>query len=819
MASQRKAITPPKEGPRPSQQGLARPPNAKVRHHLQINIKTIEITEPAAPSAPPSEPSEPSIHTKCLCCGASFQHPPWAVRVKCLKCHTHQWLGSVANYRAPQITVPISYHRLKGAISSSRDASYKQVDILLSTSFSSYSSLNTSFLLDRSKDPGTNSPNLNFNEIKKFYGLLEALDTRGPLFNLLVSALHALRYPPPVLSYKNMNFILIILECPLLYQSISGINPSQQCKSVSFDILKRVFGLISNMDVRSQQILCRWWSRLPLHELQTKVNLFNLYITFNLNRFIAHMDKPASPTDPLPRDKDACLKDLLNTTNLLSDLGLKSKTARRQNKISISQYNDDWFIKSVCRCMSILFVANRNRLRISNFYNNLVDFIDLKEDFDVWQFTRMQRQNDHTPSDENLTLEVLRMTSNANYLNPNFTFCTYPFLISLGSKISILEHEARKAMGQIAELAFLSSIADNGKKRKDIFFNLRVRRSHLTLDSLVQIQKNPKDVRKSLKVEFINEQGVDGGGLKKEWFLLISKELFDPKRGLFTYDNEAGLAFFPLSKPDAHELKLYFLVGVIVGMAIYNSMILDIKFPLLVYNKLMDQKVTIEDFAQIEPTSAAQLRKLLKTTGVDTLGLYFETTYKDSHGIVQTTELVRGGAHLLVSDDNKFDYVAKYISFFLADAIKEKFSQFYLGFKLVMNSNSLALFTPQEIQTVLVGDDCDKQIDIDTLKEITLYKNCSGQDEIIIWFWRFFSEMGVFEQRKMLSFITGLDRLPSTGLTNFTFRISLDPTSCSRLPTSHTCFNEVCLCLWPDEETLREKLTLAINESNGFDLR
>lgn len=789
--------------------------NSKIRHHHQIHHQInhkVEITEPSTIV----DPSEPTASLNCICCSNLLIYPESAIRIKCLKCHTHQWTsGSDSNNRSSS-PPPISYYKLKKTINDSSDPNLKQVDILISTTFSNYSSLNASFTLDKSKVPNFNSPNLNFNEIKKFYRLMESSNIS--LLSLLVSALHALRYPPSQLSFKNMNFILIILECPSIYQSISGLNPSHQFKNYSFDILKRVFGLISNLSIKSHQVLCHWWSRLPLDELQIKINLFNLYLTFNLNRFIAYLDKPV--IKQTPDDKDSCLKDLLNTTNLLNDLGLKSKNVKKVNKISISQYNDDWFIKSVCKCMSILLSSNKNKLKVSSFYNNLIDFIDLKEDFNVWQFTKIQKINDLTPNDENLTLEVLKMNSNSNFVNPNFTFCSYPFLISLGSKISILEYEAKKSMGQIAELTFLSSIAESGKKKKkDIFFNMRVRRSHITLDSLTLIQKTPKDVKKSLKVEFINEQGIDGGGLKKEWFILISKELFDPRRGLFVYDNEAGVAFFPISKTDPNQLKFYFLVGVIVGMAIYNSTILDIKFPLLVYSKLMDQNLTIDDFIQIEPTTGSQLKKLLRNTNVEKYEIYFELTYKDAKGGVHTIDLINNGSKILVTDANKFTYVSKYISFYLFDSIKEKFNQFYNGFKLVMNSVSITLFTPEELQIILVGDESNNKIDIETLKEITIYRNCSSKDVIIEWFWKFFNDMSIMEQRKMLRFITGLDRLPSTGLTNFTFKISIDSTSKSRLPISHTCFNEICLCEWPDELTLRKKLTLAINESNGFDLR
>lgn len=42
------------------------------------------------------------------------------------------------------------------------------------------------------------------------------------------------------------------------------------------------------------------------------------------------------------------------------------------------------------------------------------------------------------------------------------------------------------------------------------------------------------DLKKSLRIEFIGEDGVDAGGLRKEWFLLLVRQLFDPQFGTFS---------------------------------------------------------------------------------------------------------------------------------------------------------------------------------------------------------------------------------------------------------------------------------------------
>jgi hypothetical protein len=65
----------------------------------------------------------------------------------------------------------------------------------------------------------------------------------------------------------------------------------------------------------------------------------------------------------------------------------------------------------------------------------------------------------------------------------------------------------------------------------DPFLTLRVRRTNLIMDSLNQLSARNNDLKKKLRIEFANEDGVDAGGLTKEWFLLLVRDLFSPHFG------------------------------------------------------------------------------------------------------------------------------------------------------------------------------------------------------------------------------------------------------------------------------------------------
>jgi hypothetical protein len=62
---------------------------------------------------------------------------------------------------------------------------------------------------------------------------------------------------------------------------------------------------------------------------------------------------------------------------------------------------------------------------------------------------------------------------------------------------------------------------------------LRVRRTHLVEDALDEITRQARrDLFKPLRVHFIGEEGIDAGGVKKEFFALLLAELIKPEFGL-----------------------------------------------------------------------------------------------------------------------------------------------------------------------------------------------------------------------------------------------------------------------------------------------
>lgn len=190
------------------------------------------------------------------------------------------------------------------------------------------------------------------------------------------------------------------------------------------------------------------------------------------------------------------------------------------------------------------------------------------------------------------------------------------------------------------------------------YLKLHVRRAQIIEDALVELELialgNPKDLKKQLVVEFIDEQGIDEGGVSKEFFQLIVENIFNPDYGMFIYKEDTNCVWF---NANSFETEAQFtLIGIVLGLAIYNNIILAVKFPMVVYKKLMGIKGSFIDLKDWDPILYNNMNELLKYEDTDIEDVFLQTfkiTYHDISGSTLTHELKRNGDNILVNQDNK----------------------------------------------------------------------------------------------------------------------------------------------------------------------
>lgn len=209
-------------------------------------------------------------------------------------------------------------------------------------------------------------------------------------------------------------------------------------------------------------------------------------------------------------------------------------------------------------------------------------------------------------------------------------------------------------MNQAAQRAFLSAMLSSQPRVVQQFLVLNVTRENLVADTLRELSNlDSSDLKKPLKVKFHGEEAEDAGGVTKEFFMLLLREILDPKYGMFKEYEETRAIWF--SEDSFEDEEGYLLIGMMCGLAIYNFTIINIPFPLALYKKLLKEPIVLSDLKGLSPSIANSLQSLLDYEGSDlqeVFDLTFEIT-RDVFGEVRAIPLKPGGAEVPVTQENK----------------------------------------------------------------------------------------------------------------------------------------------------------------------
>lgn len=396
----------------------------------------------------------------------------------------------------------------------------------------------------------------------------EIVESRLHLHRTLLKATENLLKRPrrPIKKPEEVRFLLILLANPLLYPSSSSMalytapapasrtdrRPSHpmdagqklappSAKSTSsrhrnggpghhLGIVKRILGQLANLSNDCHHYLVSWFSRFSPGQFEKTVDLVGSFVTYRLTRQHGRKRSESAQNEDnslIPSFSSAAGNTPAELHAAINGRSPNKPSNDKRDKPVV--YSDDWQLRAAARVMSLLFTANNanvsrksdgseaagsvtkyqpqrrgHMVPISTFYNTLLDYSDLVADFEAWEAKTAK-----------------------------FSFCQYPFFLSIWAKIHVLEHDARRQMEVKAREAFFNSILS--RKAISQYLVLKVRRDCLVEDSLRGVSEvvgsSQEEIKKGLRIEFVGEEGVDAGGLRKEWFLLLVREVFDPHHG------------------------------------------------------------------------------------------------------------------------------------------------------------------------------------------------------------------------------------------------------------------------------------------------
>lgn len=352
---------------------------------------------------------------------------------------------------------------------------------------------------------------------------------------------------------------------------------------------------------------------------------------------------------------------------------------------------------------------------------------------------------------------------------------------------------------------------------------LNVRRDQVFHDSFKSLYFKSGDEMKfgKLNIRFHGEEGVDAGGVTREWFQVLSRQMFDPNYALFVPVSSDRTTFHPnkLSGINDEHLMFFKFIGRVIGKALYEGRVLDCYFSRAVYKRILGKTVSVKDMESFDPDYYKSLVWMLENDITDIITETFSVE-TDEFGVTKVEDLCENGRNIPVTEDNKQDYVRLVVEHKLLSSVKEQMEHFLKGFHEIIPAELVSIFTEQELELLISGL---PDIDVDDWKSNTEYQNYSPSSQQIQWFWRAVRSFDKEELAKLLQFVTGTSKVPLNGFKELEgmnginrFNIHRDYGNKDRLPSSHTCFNQLDLPEYESYETLRTQILKAITAGSDY---
>ncbi|XP_068337981.1 E3 ubiquitin-protein ligase UPL1-like isoform X2 [Pyrus communis] len=358
---------------------------------------------------------------------------------------------------------------------------------------------------------------------------------------------------------------------------------------------------------------------------------------------------------------------------------------------------------------------------------------------------------------------------------------------------------------------------------------ISVRRAYVLEDSYNQLRMRPTlDMKGRLNVQFQGEEGIDAGGLTREWYQLLSRVIFDKGALLFTtVGNNATFQPNPNSVYQTEHLSYFKFVGRVVAKALFDGQLLDVYFTRSFYKHILGVKVTYHDIEAVDPDYYKNLKWMLENDVSDIPDLTFSMDADEEKHIlyekneVTDYELKPGGRNIRVTEETKHEYVDLVAEHILTNAIRPQITSFLKGFEELVPRELISIFNDKELELLISGL---PEIDLADLKANTEYTGYTSSSDVVKWFWDVVESFDKEDMARLLQFVTGTSKVPLEGFRALQgisgpqkFQIHKAYGAPDRLPSAHTCFNQLDLPEYTTKEQLHERLILAIHEaSEGF---
>ncbi|KAJ1979654.1 ubiquitin-protein ligase (E3) [Dimargaris verticillata] len=352
-----------------------------------------------------------------------------------------------------------------------------------------------------------------------------------------------------------------------------------------------------------------------------------------------------------------------------------------------------------------------------------------------------------------------------------------------------------------------------------------IRRDHVFEDGFNQLNPLGSQLRRRIGIGFVDqfgmhEAGIDGGGVFKEFFNVLTKVAFGANSGLFLHTPDRRLYPNPHAySRQASQLAYYEFLGRVMGKALYQGVVVEVAFAPFFLNKWLGKTNYVNDLASLDPTlyhGLMELKRYPGDTEVD-FALNFTITNED-FGRMKTVDLLPHGSQVPVTNTNRVQYLYLVANYRLNVQMQRQCQAFLKGLSDLIDKRWLQLFDGRELQVLISG--ASVPIDLDDLQQNTRYLgHYSAQHPVIERFWRVVRQFSEEEKRLLLKFVTSCSRPPLLGFKELHPNVAIQSSGeeSDRLPSASTCLNLLKLPEFPTDE-LMKRCTHGVQNDYGTPL-
>eukprot|EP00178_Gracilaria_changii_P025180 TRINITY_DN771_c0_g1_i1.p1 TRINITY_DN771_c0_g1~~TRINITY_DN771_c0_g1_i1.p1 ORF type:complete len:1803 (+),score=292.16 TRINITY_DN771_c0_g1_i1:174-5411(+) len=370
---------------------------------------------------------------------------------------------------------------------------------------------------------------------------------------------------------------------------------------------------------------------------------------------------------------------------------------------------------------------------------------------------------------------------------------------------------------------FRNTIRLRSSQNRTGSIKVSVRRERVLDDSYSQLRmRTPEEMKGRLHVQFTGEEGVDAGGVTREWYVILARQIFDPNYVLFTRSAAKAATYQPDKRSyiNREHLETFRFVGRVIAKAIYDGQLIDAYFTRSFYKHILGMKPNFHDIEGQDPDYYKSLKWILENDCTGIIDYTMSAEY-DEFGKQTVIDLIPNGRNIPVTEENKAEYVRLVTEVRMTKTIEKQIEAFKEGFYEIIPLEDCKIFNELELELLMSGL---PDIDVSDLKANVEYTGYTASSPQVNWFWRCVSKMDQEDLARLVMFVTGTSKVPLEGFSQLQgmngvqkFQIHRVSGDTMRLPSAHTCFNQLDLPEYSTADILSERLLRAVREcSVGF---